>query len=169
MNLTEVAKLLAKRSKETFPQCESWTASDWFLELVGEVGEAGNIIKKLNRGDQNRIELKEKLAEELSDILVCLLLNSSFHSIDLEESVPIKVNSDSRKRGSDVRLPPKFPGLPTHPQDSEKKIEIDMNSFRLYGLNIPQLRALIIYFQDRNTLDLKEIVELTPEEIISKD
>jgi NTP pyrophosphatase (non-canonical NTP hydrolase) len=56
---------------------ETWTASDWMLALLGELGEAANVIKKFNRirdgvhGNKENIdELSRKLQEELGDTFV---------------------------------------------------------------------------------------------------
>lgn len=156
IDLKEISELLHQRSEEIFPQCSSWTASDWFLELTGEIGEAANIIKKLNRGDQNHEELYLKLQDEFSDIFLCLLLNSFYHNIDLEKSIPIKFNRSSRDRGSKTRLEPKFPG----------KIEnADPVEIEVYGLSVAQIRALIIYYQNEEGVDLITIRNSSPETI----
>lgn len=63
----------------------AWSMSDWFTALAGEVGEAGNVIKKMNRvrdGMQQRgvdnDTLKEKLKMEIGDIYIYLdLLGTS--------------------------------------------------------------------------------------------
>lgn len=58
----------------------SWSTSDWFTAFVGEVGEAGNIIKKLNRvrdgipgnNTATTAALREQLRRELGDAFVYL-------------------------------------------------------------------------------------------------
>lgn len=56
-----------------------WSMSDWFTALIGEVGEAANVAKKLNRtrdripGNKDGDEaLRAKLRKELGDVYVYL-------------------------------------------------------------------------------------------------
>lgn len=55
----------------------SWSASDWLVALLGELGEAANVIKKIKRaqegvrGNKESLEtLYLKLEEELGDTFV---------------------------------------------------------------------------------------------------
>lgn len=70
------------------------------MELGGEVGEALNEIKKLERErlgwDGSRTTL-EKVADELADILICTDLVASELNIDLSEAVWRKFNKTSEK------------------------------------------------------------------------
>lgn len=67
----------------------SWSLSDWMTALTGEVGEAANVIKKLNRirdGVQNReteAELRQMLADELADAACYLDLLAQAAGYDL--------------------------------------------------------------------------------------
>lgn len=52
----------------------SWDLSDWFLAVIGEIGEAANIAKKLNRvrdgikgNKEDEATLRNKLRKELGD------------------------------------------------------------------------------------------------------
>ncbi len=71
-------------------------------ELAGEVGEACNIIKKLERermgiaGSRARID---DLAQELADVVICADLIAMDAGIDLEEAVRSKFNATSEKVG----------------------------------------------------------------------
>ncbi len=85
-----------------------WTISDWFTALTGELGEAANIAKKLNRfrggirGNTETIEhLKKSLADEIADTFIYLDLLAQSESIDLELAVIDKFNKTSRKIGYD--------------------------------------------------------------------
>jgi len=68
-----------------------WDRSDWFLAVIGEMGEAANIAKKLNRvrdghGYQNKEtpdELRIKFRKELGDALVYLDLLAQSEGFDL--------------------------------------------------------------------------------------
>lgn len=113
--------MLAQQSKA---RCESptgfkhklsdWSLSDWFTALVGEVGEAGNIIKKLNRirdGVQSvrdkvsKLDLEIALAYELADIQIYLDLLAQAVGINLESATILKFNMVSADIGSPIRLP----------------------------------------------------------------
>lgn len=71
-------------------------------ELAGEVGEACNIIKKLER---ERIGLRgsrattQQLAEELADVVICADLIAMQAGIDLSHAIKLKFNATSAKYG----------------------------------------------------------------------
>ena len=76
-------------------------------ELAGEVGEACNVIKKLERermGIQGSRDTNEHLAEELADIVICTDLIAMDAGIDLDAAVEAKFNSTSEKVGLRTRL-----------------------------------------------------------------
>lgn len=69
-------------------------------ELAGEVGEACNVIKKLERerlGLRGSRASTDQLAEELADIIICVDLIAMQAGINLAVSVPEKFNATSRK------------------------------------------------------------------------
>ncbi|MBS9720213.1 MazG-like family protein [Tianweitania sp. BSSL-BM11] len=71
-------------------------------EMAGEVGEACNIIKKLERerhGWRGSRATKEQLAEELADVVHTAILCAITTGIDLEPAVVAKFNSTSEKNG----------------------------------------------------------------------
>ncbi len=100
-----------------FERCESptgfghaintWSLSDWFTATVGELGEAANIAKKLNRvrdgipgnGDVSEAELRTQLADEIADTFIYLDLLAQSEGIDLTEAVRSKFNRTSAKVG----------------------------------------------------------------------
>lgn len=91
-------------------QLADWTLSDWLTALAGELGEAANLIKKLNRHrDQipgNRPEetteaLTAQLADELADIAIYLDLLSQAAGFDLTQIRDAKFKKTSRKIGYD--------------------------------------------------------------------
>lgn len=76
-------------------------------ELAGEVGEACNIIKKLERerlGIRGTRATVEQLAEELADAVICLDLIAMHEGIDLEDVVAKKFNLTSDKYGLVSRM-----------------------------------------------------------------
>lgn len=76
-------------------------------ELAGEVGEACNLIKKLERerlGIRGSRTTVKELAEELADVIICADLIAMQEGIDLEESVRKKFNATSEKYGLKTRM-----------------------------------------------------------------
>lgn len=60
-------------------QLASWSTSDWFTAVMGELGEAANVAKKLNRvrdgirgNKESEALLLEKLRKEIGDTFVYL-------------------------------------------------------------------------------------------------
>lgn len=71
-------------------------------ELAGEVGEACNVIKKLEReryGIRGSRDTIEHLAEELADVIICVDLIAASMGIDLNAAVIQKFNATSTKYG----------------------------------------------------------------------
>ena len=76
-------------------------------ELAGEVGEACNIIKKIDReriGIRGSRATRQQLAEELADIIICVDLIAMHEEIDLDEAIREKFNSTSKKYGLQTRI-----------------------------------------------------------------
>lgn len=76
-------------------------------ELGGEVGEALNEVKKLERekmGFRGSRTTIEKLADELADVIICTDLVAAEYGIDLAEAVKRKFNETSDKVGFDIKL-----------------------------------------------------------------
>lgn len=93
---------------------ESWSLSDWFTATMGELGEAANVAKKLNRirdgvADANAAHetegyLQSELADEIADTFIYLDLLAARMGIDLAEAVPRKFNKTSEKLGLPHRI-----------------------------------------------------------------
>lgn len=84
----------------------SWSLSDWFTAVTGELGEAANIAKKLNRvrdgipgNTQTPDELKAALADEIADTFIYLDLLAQSQGIDFENAIVAKFNRTSEKIG----------------------------------------------------------------------
>jgi NTP pyrophosphatase (non-canonical NTP hydrolase) len=93
------------RDKEWQTQPISWAFRG--NELAGEVGEACNIIKKLERERMKMVGSRasvEDLAKELADIIICVDLIAMHFDIDLAEHVKDKFNYTSKKYGLTTRL-----------------------------------------------------------------
>lgn len=92
-------------------QLSDWSLSDWMTATFGELGEAANIAKKLNRmrdgipGNVETLEeLKDKLAEEIADTFIYLDLLAQSQGIVLEDAVIKKFQKTSEKIGYDDQL-----------------------------------------------------------------
>lgn len=80
------------------------------VELGGEVGEALNVIKKLERerhGWRGSRATLADLAEELADVVICADLAAQAAGIDLGAAVRAKFDATSTKNGLSVFLPPR--------------------------------------------------------------
>lgn len=84
----------------------SWSMSDWMTATLGELGEAANIVKKLNRvrdgipgNDKQSKELRAMLEEELADTFIYLDLLAAACGVDLEDAVEMKFAKTSAKIG----------------------------------------------------------------------
>ncbi len=76
-------------------------------ELAGEVGEACNIIKKLERerlGIKGSRSSYDHLAEELADVIICVDLVALALNIDLRQALVNKFNHTSRVNNLETRL-----------------------------------------------------------------
>lgn len=85
-----------------WPNAEKITAIYRALELGGEVGEALNIVKKLERerlGIPGSRATVSDLALELADILQCVDLLAMEYDIDLSEALVEKFNAITKKIG----------------------------------------------------------------------
>jgi NTP pyrophosphatase (non-canonical NTP hydrolase) len=85
---------------------ESWSLSDWMTATAGELGEAANIIKKLNRvrdgipgNAETPEQLRTMLADELADIAIYLDLLAQAAGFDLETIRDEKFAKTSAKIG----------------------------------------------------------------------
>lgn len=87
------------------------------VELAGEVGEALNVVKKLERerlGQAGSRATVQDLADELGDAVICLDLLAKSYGINLDRATAVKFNKTSDKMGFDVRLfvPPELEAKP---------------------------------------------------------
>lgn len=91
-------------------------------ELAGEVGEACNEVKKLERhrvGIPGGKDSTLDLAEELADVIICTDLLAARYDIDLGDAVARKFNKTSDKHGFKTR----FEAGKTAPTPSDKDAE----------------------------------------------
>ena len=89
----------------------NWTLSDWMTAAMGELGEAANIAKKLNRvrdgipgNSETEEELHAALADELADTFIYLDLMCQSQGIVLQDAVISKFGKTSEKIGYSTGL-----------------------------------------------------------------
>lgn len=88
-------------------QLNSWSTSDWMTATMGELGEAANIVKKLNRfrdeipgnGTITVMELRTALADEIADTFIYLDLLAQSLGMDMANIVMSKFHRTSLKIG----------------------------------------------------------------------
>jgi len=92
-------------------QIDSWSLSDWMTAIMGELGEAANVAKKLNRirdgirgNKESERELRKKLANELADVYIYLDLVFQSLGLDLEDTVVDVFNAKSQEIGFPSRF-----------------------------------------------------------------
>lgn len=120
---TEIAMNMNEFAAENRRRCEasngfnhplgSWSLSDWMTATLGELGEAANVAKKLNRvrdgipgNDKSEAELRAMLADEIADAFIYLDLMAQREGINLAEAVRRKFDATSRKIGYQPELGP---------------------------------------------------------------
>jgi NTP pyrophosphatase (non-canonical NTP hydrolase) len=89
-----------------------WSLSDWFTATMGELGEAANVAKKLNRerdgiagNTVSEEQLHADLADEIADVAIYLDILAASEGIDLAKAIARKFNATSEKVGFPERLP----------------------------------------------------------------
>lgn len=109
----------ARRWHNGFPDGDDpWTGADWSNAMMGEAGEAANVVKKLRRGetglngavDPDRQKLIEWLGHELADTILYAILLAEFYGVDLPRSIVEKFDAISVREGFPERLAPYVEG-----------------------------------------------------------
>lgn len=86
------------------PDGSDWSLAEWCNAVTGELGEAENLIKKIQRGDMTLEGARPLLADELADIATYLDILSFRAGVDLGEAVVKKFNEVSDRVGCAVYL-----------------------------------------------------------------
>lgn len=112
MQINEFSKLNADRCRR-WHTIESWDINDWMVALSGEVGEAANIVKKMNRlrdhivgnpDEKDVYELRDKLLDELADAYIYLDLIFTYLDANKERRIALKFNKTSEKYNFPERM-----------------------------------------------------------------
>jgi NTP pyrophosphatase (non-canonical NTP hydrolase) len=93
-------------------QLSGWSTSDWFVAIMGELGEAANIAKKLNRardgvpGKKEPVKaLRDKLRKELGDTFVYLDLIAQSLGFFIGDAAVEVFDAKSREIGYPLPAP----------------------------------------------------------------
>lgn len=81
-----------------------WALSAWCNAVCGELGEAANLIKKIERGDYTLEEKRHDLANEFADIVTYLDILAIRAGVDLGDATVAKFNEVSERVESTVRI-----------------------------------------------------------------
>ncbi len=90
-----------------------WSSGDWSNAMMGEAGEAANVVKKIRRletGVKARNSysslsmLVMDLGDELADMIIYADILAERYNIDLEAAIIRKFNAVSEREGFDERL-----------------------------------------------------------------
>lgn len=106
-NYTDLPTANAVRQKEYGENADKLSLSYFGNALAGEVGEACNVLKKLDReamGLKGSRDTVDHLAEELADVDIYLALLYAKLGIDRKAAVAKKFNSTSEKLGFQTYL-----------------------------------------------------------------
>lgn len=106
MNYKDLREANIARNKE-WAKGQTMSLSFRGNELAGEVGEACNILKKLERermGIAGSRASMSDLVEELADVIICVDLIGMSLGLDLVEAVRNKFNKTSEKVGLETRM-----------------------------------------------------------------
>lgn len=107
MRIKEFSRLNRTRAERWHPAgLDSWSLADWYTALSGEMGELGNVIKKLNRirdglvgNKETESDLHAALWREAADVYIYLDLFAQRAKFDLTTAVCQKFNETSEKNG----------------------------------------------------------------------
>ncbi|UZE47934.1 MazG-like family protein [Rhodopseudomonas sp. P2A-2r] len=90
---------------------QGWSTSDWMTATLGELGEAANVVKKLNRyrdgvpGNKvSEAELRDQLRKELGDVFVYLDLLAQSCGFTIADAAAEVFNAKSAEIGYPVQL-----------------------------------------------------------------
>ena len=86
----------------SMPDGSDWKLSAWCNAVTGELGEAANLIKKIERGDMTLDEARADLAKEFADVVTYLDILAFRAGVNLGQATIDKFNEVSERVGSDV-------------------------------------------------------------------
>lgn len=94
-----------KTGKLIYPDgVDTWTDSDYFNALVGEVGEYANWQKELLRGNITQEEYDRESTKELADIVSYAVMLADRKGVNLSTAIRDKFNEVSDRVGCPVKI-----------------------------------------------------------------
>jgi NTP pyrophosphatase (non-canonical NTP hydrolase) len=94
------------------PDGSDWSLGEWCNAVLGELGEAANLIKKVKRGDMTLDEARVELGNEFADVVTYLDILAYRSGVDLGDVVATKWNEVSERVGVSLRIAD-FTSLPS--------------------------------------------------------
>lgn len=91
------------------PDGSDWSLPEWMNAVLGELGEAANIVKKVQRGDLTLEDARALLAAEFADVVTYLDIAAFRAGVDLGAATADKFNLVSTRVGADVFIMPAEP------------------------------------------------------------
>jgi NTP pyrophosphatase (non-canonical NTP hydrolase) len=88
------------------PDGSDWALSAWCNAVCGELGEAANLIKKIERGDFTLDEARDALGKELADVMTYLDILAYRAGVDLGAATVAKWNEVSERVGCGLSIVP---------------------------------------------------------------
>ena len=79
-----------------------WSLNDWYTAASGELGELGNLLKKVKRGDIAIERARTAISYEMADVITYLDLLAKQLNIDLGAAVTRKFNVVSDRVEVDI-------------------------------------------------------------------
>lgn len=86
------------------PDGSDWSLAQWSNAVLGELGEAANIIKKVDRGDMTLEEALPSLAKEFADVQTYLDILAFRAGVDLGQATIDKWNEVSARINCSLRI-----------------------------------------------------------------
>jgi NTP pyrophosphatase (non-canonical NTP hydrolase) len=84
------------------PDGSDWSLGDWMMATVGELGELGNLLKKVRRGDISMEDALPDIRREFADVVTYLDIFAMQAGVDLGDATRDKFNEVSRRVGAKV-------------------------------------------------------------------
>lgn len=101
--LMELQREFDSQHKGSFEWCQKVTNENpeilefLFMSMVGEMGEAANILKKSIRGDYELEDVRESLSEEIADIFIYLMKIAIQWNVDIEKEYLKKLDKNKKR------------------------------------------------------------------------
>jgi NTP pyrophosphatase (non-canonical NTP hydrolase) len=111
---------------------QSWSTSDWFTAIMGELGEAANVAKKLNRvrdgipgNKESEAALRDKLRRELADTFVYLDLLCQALGFNIGDAAVDVFNAKSAEIGYPLLLADRLSAASSSPGETREQEQAD--------------------------------------------